>query len=195
MSPKVPGNYLPPDQNTSQLRKSNLMVILRAADDLNGRGGIDLLVKTLKGIQEPTIRKLGLENSPVFGIYDAVEQEQIKKRIDVAIQEGYLFMVHSPAGKAQLILSQSGKAIEQETLAIELLHEFDDLVALGNPYDLSDLQMQEKKVKDRLLNLIEASQNTKYIPLLETWETIEHKKNRARINQVIHNLQHNPKKD
>lgn len=188
MSPKTPGKYLQPTPQNLQLHKSDLTVILRAADDLNGRGGIDLLVKILKGKQEPSIRKLGLENSPVFGIYEAIEQDQIMKRIEIAIQEGYLTVFHSSAGKSLLILSQSGKAIEKETMAIELLNEFDELLSQGEPYDLSELQTQDQAVKERLLNLIESSQNSKYIPLLVTWEALEHKKNRNRIDQVIQRL-------
>lgn len=59
----------------------------------------------------------------------------------------------------------------------------------------SDKEYNMNYLKDRnrglillLLDKVEATKDKKYIPLLESWKTIEYKKVKKRINQVINNI-------
>lgn len=179
MSPKRP------DPETG-LRREQLVVILRAADDLNGRGGAALLAGLLKGTRDNHLRKLGLENSPVFGIFEQVELEQIHSRIEKVVRSGYLQA--APANPDRLVLTDAGRSIERETLVLELLDEFKVMLVNGEPYEVSFLVEQDREVKVRLLDQIEAGGLQDFIPLLEAWEPFENRKTRNRISQVLASL-------
>lgn len=188
MSPKRPGSYELPGAGSSRLRQGDLIVILRAADDLNGRGGAEMLAEVLKGHKSPQLRKLGLVDSPVFGAFASTDLEHILERITRAMNEGYL-QVHLTGGGERLLLTEAGQAVENRTLAVELLSDYEERLANGQPFDPSELRFEERGVVEQLLNHIQESRDSKYIPLLEAWEPFENKKTRARIAQVLAQLQ------
>jgi hypothetical protein len=76
--------------------------------------------------------------------------------------------------------------------ASELLRGFDARLAAlavsGRPLDLSDLRDKNRGLIWLLLDKVEATQDPKYIPVLEAWEKIDYRKVRERIRQVIHHL-------
>jgi hypothetical protein len=186
MSPKRPGREGGQTTGHPGLQYEQLVVILRAADDLNGRGNTDLLAGILKGARESRLRNLGLESSPVFGAFEQVEIEQIHKRIALAVQSGYLETAANHPDR--LVLTEAGRKIERETLVVELLDELNAILAGGEPYELSFLLELDRGVILPLLDQIEATGNADFIPLLEAWEPFENRKIRSRINQIITNL-------
>lgn len=188
MSPKRPGSYDPPGAGPSRLRQGDLIVILRAADDLNGRGGAEMLAEVLKGQKSPQLRRLGLIDSPVFGAFASTELEHILERINRAMNEGYL-QVHLTGGGQRLVLTEAGQAVENRTLAVELLSDYEDRLSEGRSFDPSELRFEDRGVVEQLLDHIQESRDSKYIPLLEAWEPFENKKIRSRIAQVLAQLQ------
>lgn len=186
MTPKRPGQAPGNQPGAPGLRPEQLMVILRAADDLNGRGGVELLAALLKGSRDIHLRKLGLENSPVFGVFEQVELDQIHSRIIQAVQSGYLGT--SQVNPDRLVITDAGRTIERDTLVAELLDEFEVLLDDGEPFEVSYLLEQDRAVVARLLDQIESRGDESFIPLLEAWEPLENRKTRSRINQVIARL-------
>jgi hypothetical protein len=189
MSPKRPGKYDLPGTGESRLRQGDLIVILRAAGDLNGRGDAEMLAAVLKGTRSTELRRLGLVDSPVFAAFEATDEEHILKRIMSAVQDGYLQFDHASA-ENRLVLTPTGRTIANRTLALELLSDFEARLDEGQPVDPSELCFEDRAVIDQLLAHIQDSQDRKYIPLLEAWEPFENKKTRARISQVLESLQH-----
>lgn len=188
MSPKRPGNYQTLGTGSSSLRQGDLIVILRAADDLNGRGGAEMLAEVLKGLRSPELRRMGLVDSPVFGAFQATDISHILERIQQAVSEGYL-QIDPGAGTNRLKLTAAGQEIESQTLALEMLSDYEARLEAGLPFDPSELRFEDRAMLENLLDHIENSQDQKYVPLLEAWEPFENKKTRARIAQILKKLQ------
>jgi hypothetical protein len=86
------------------------------------------------------------------------------------------------------VLTDAGRKIERETLVVELLDEFEEMLTKGEPFEVSYLLEQDRAVVARLLDQIEARGDKGFIPLLEAWEPFENRRTRSRINQVIASL-------
>jgi hypothetical protein len=169
------------------LKEDDLKIILRGAVDLNGRGGVELLAALLKGEQTKTLRKLGLVDSPVFGIYEHIELWQVQERIQLAIGGGFLHLTER-GGSPRLIITPNGQVLESEIHVKELLDRFDDLLDSGPPYELSELANLPNETLEQLLIIIQAKGESKYIPLLEAWEPFVTRRFRSRIAAVVNFL-------
>ena len=171
-----------------KLPPEELKAILRGADELIGSGGRSLLVKILKGSQAQEILRLHLDECPVYGTLRHLPADEILARIDRAILDGYLNVVHE--GRLPvLVFTDAGWGIEKETFADELLAGFDALLTTdGPPYDMSYLKDRNRSLIWCLLDKIEASRNPKYLPLLEAWEQIDYKQVKLRIEGVIRKI-------
>ncbi len=165
------------------LTEQHKIVILRAADDINQRGGRAMLVQVLKGTKEPRLRKLGLESCPVFGIYESLDTEQIQSLVNLTIESGYLQLDTSRQGE-RVSLTSAGKEIERSTLAAELLAEFDQLLEDDAPIDFSEFSDIDMEAQLRLLEMIAASGSQHYLGLLAAWEPYAPRKLRRRIESV-----------
>lgn len=171
-----------------KLRRPDLIVILRGADDLNQRGGPELLAQVLKGETNSQIRKLGLESSPVFGALEVRELPQILERIQQAVQENYLALT-GIGTKQRLSLTNSGWEIEYEIAAAEMLADFDAILDQTGTPDLTELFHTHPEVQLRALDLIESSGNRKYSSILAAWGAFSNPKLRIRIEQVLNHLE------
>lgn len=171
-----------------QVPIEELKVILRGADELIGRGGRNLLSKILKGSRAQEVLNLRLEQSPVYGYYRLVPEEDVLARIDRTILDGYLQIVYDYRLPV-LAYTDAGWAIEKETYSIELLQGFDKLLTAAQPtHDMNYLKDRSRALIWCLLDKVEASRNPKYLPLLEAWQEIDCKKVRQRILQVMQKL-------
>jgi hypothetical protein len=175
-------------KEVSGLSSVELQTVLRAADDLIMRGGRTLLAKVLKGSRSKDVLSASLQASPAYGYYRHLPQEEVLARIDWVILNGYLGIEYS--GRLPLLVyTPRGWAIEKETYAAEL---FQGLRArLSGPQQASDmsyLKDRNREVIWRLLDLIEASGDPGFIPLLAEWERLDYKKVRQRIRQLIERL-------
>jgi hypothetical protein len=168
-----------------------IRVILRGADNLIARGGRSLLAKLLKGSRAKDVLSVGLDSNPAYGHFRDLSNEEILARIDWTILNGYL-AIRYDYRLPLLVYTDRGWEIERETYARELLSGFDDrlaaLAAGSGPLDMNDLKDKNRELIWLLLDKVEATQDPKYIPVLEAWERIDYAKVRQRIRQVIKSL-------
>jgi hypothetical protein len=186
------------------LASDEVKAILRGADDLIMRGGRTLLSKILKGSRSKDVLNLNLDQSPVYGYYRSLPEEEILARIDWTIRSGYLAIEYDRR-LPLLVYTEPGWAIEKETYADELLRGLEEMLAPltptplpprgrgvgvrgGRPLDVSHLKDRNRSVIWRLLEKVEASGERKYLPVLEAWAQIDYKKVRQRIRQVMQRL-------
>jgi len=175
-------------KDVKKLQPEELKAILRGADELIGSGGRSLLVKILKGSHAQDVLQHHLDQCPVHGYFHHLSTEEILARIDRAILDGYLQVAYDYRLPV-LVFTDAGWEIEKETFANELLAEFDELLTTKQPpYDMNYLKDRNRSLIWYLLGKIEASGNSKYLPLLEAWAQIDYKKVKLRIEQVMREI-------
>ena len=175
-------------KDVKKLQPEELKAILRGADELIGSGGRSLLVKILKGSHAQDVLQHHLDQCPVHGYFHNLSTEEILARIDRAILDGYLQVTYDYRLPV-LVFTDAGWEIEKETFANELLAEFDELLTTKQPpYDMNYLKDRNRSLILYLLDKIEASGNSKYLPLLEAWAQIDYKKVKLRIEQVMREI-------
>ncbi len=175
-------------KDVKKLQPEELKAILRGADELIGSGGRSLLVKILKGSHAQDVLQHHLDQCPVHGYFHHLSTEEILARIDRAILDGYLQVAYDYRLPV-LVFTDVGWEIEKETFANELLAEFDELLTTKQPpYDMNYLKDRNRSLIWYLLGKIEASGNSKYLPLLEAWAQIDYKKVKLRIEQVMREI-------
>jgi hypothetical protein len=173
------------------LPDAELRAILRGADPLIMRGGRTLLCKVLKGSRDRKVLELGLDRLPVYGCYRGMPDDDVLARIDWVIARGYLDIEYDYR-LPLLVYTPAGWEIEKETYARELVAGFDALLAAGPPFDLAYLKDRNRGLILRVLELVEESADTRYVPLLEAWAVIDYRKVRERIRRVVRHLRAGP---
>ena len=175
-------------KDVKKLQPEELKAILRGADELIGSGGRSLLVKILKGSHAQEVLRLHFDQCPVYGYFHDLSADDVLARIDRAILDGYL-KVEYDYRLPVLVFTDAGWEIEKETFANELFAGFDELLRTSQPpYDMSYLKDRNRSLIWCLLDKIEASENPKYLPLLEAWQQIDYKKVKQRIEQVMRKI-------
>jgi len=174
----------------SQLPLEEIRYILRGVDDIIAKGGRALLAKILKGSKDKKIIERRLNNSPVYGYFKNLTIGEITAKIDWLILKGYLKIVYDYR-LPLLVYTDKGWAIEMDTYSDELLAGFDKLLDLGlgrDCYDMTYLKDRNRQMIFLLLDKVKATGNSRYIPILESWEKIEYKKVQKKIRHVINEL-------
>jgi hypothetical protein len=162
--------------------------VLRGADDLIGQGGRTLLKRLLRGSKNKDILARGLENSPVYGYFKDLSDDEALARIDWTILNSYLRVEHFDR-LPLIVYTQKGWEIERENYADELLAGFNKLIQEGPPFDMEYLKDRDRPMILRLLDKIEAAADPRYVPLLVAWKKIDYKKVQIRIRDVIRRLE------
>lgn len=171
-----------------ELSMDDIRFILRAADPLIMQGGRTLLAKVLKGSRSKDVLDKQLNACPAYGFYELLTADEVAARVDWMIAKGYLGIEYDYR-LPLLVFTDKGWAIERETIANELLQGFDAAIAAGElDPDMTYLVDRNRDMILLLLEKIEASADSKYIPLLQAWAKVDHKKVRQRIGQVIRAL-------
>jgi hypothetical protein len=170
------------------LTESELLRILRAADDIVGQGGRTLLSKILKGSRERKLLSLGLDRNPSYGCWRGVPQEEVMIRIDRAIATDYLMIEYS--GKLPMVVfTGEGWSLERAQMVQELLREWDEWIEDGvMPPSMEYLKDRNRGMITLFLETIRQTGDPKYIPLLERWELVDYRKVRAMIRDVVNAL-------
>ncbi len=168
-----------------ELSDKDIHIILRAADPLIMSSGRNMLAKLLKGSREKKLLDLELDQCPVYGAFKSSPLDLVKAKIDWMIQNRYL-KIEYDWRLPLLVFTDAGWAIEKEARANEFVATFDQmLTADPGPYDMGFLKERERAMILRVLDLVEASADVKYIPLLEAWVKVDCKKVQKRIRGVI----------
>lgn len=179
--------HLDPGQVNS-LPMDEVRVILRAADSLIAAGGRNLLVKILRGSRAKEVLQHGVDQNPVYGSFRDLPVDQVLAKVDWMILHGYLDVIYS-GQLPLLVFAPAGWAIERETFAQEIFQGFDTLLASGQrPYPMEFLKDMNREMILRVLEMVQASGDPKYIPLLEDWELVDYKKVKLAIRDLIHRL-------
>jgi superfamily II DNA helicase RecQ len=167
------------------LADSEIALILRGADDLIGTGGRTLLTRILKGSRIKKLLELGLDQSPVFGALGDLSPEHITARIDWLIINGYLAIEYDYRLPV-LIYTRKGWEIERKTYTAEMLMKLDQQISRSDSLESFEwLNEINRQVIMGLLDVIEASANSKYLPALRSWSSIAVRKVRQKIEMVV----------
>ncbi len=170
-----------------ELPEAELNAVLRGADEIIGRGGRTLLTRILRGSRIKKVPEHGLDQSPVYGYFHSLSDYDTLARIDWAILYGYLRIEYSNRLPV-LVFTQKGWEIERDNYANELLAGFDEILRDGPPYQMEYLKDRDRGMILLLLGKTAATGETRYIPLLEAWRTVDYQKVRRRIGWIIHQL-------
>jgi hypothetical protein len=176
-------------KNIKQLPQDELVKILRAADPLIMCGGRTLLAKVLKGSKEKKILELNLNTNPAYGYFKDISIEEITAKIDWTILRGFLTIEYDYR-LPLLVYTPLGWEIEKDTYSDELLKGFDDMLESGHKnFDMIYLKDRNRQMINMLLDKVQATQDRKYIPILEAWAKIDYKKIQKRIRAMINKLE------
>jgi len=171
------------------MEKTDILVILRAADDIIAQAGRSMLAKILKGSRDKKVLEHGLDRCPSYGYFRNLTLNEISDRIDWMIEHDFLEIEMS--GKLPMIVfTERGWTIERAQHAGELLREWDWWLAEGrSEIDPSYLKDRNRGMMLLFLNLIRWSGDLRYVPYLRQWERIEYKNVQAAIRQTIRDLE------
>lgn len=173
------------------LELNEIKSILRAADSLIMSGGRTLLAKILKGSKEKKIFELGLDKNPAYARLNEYSIDDIKAKIDWLIENRFLAIEYDYR-LPLLVYTQKGWDIEKDTYSDELLSGFNKMLgANNNLFMMNYLKDRNREMIMLLLDKVEATEDPKYIPILEAWEKIDYKKVQKRIHSVLRRLKVN----
>lgn len=169
-------------KDVKKLPLDEIAAILRAAEELIMIGGRTMLFKILKGSKAKKVLELNLDKCPAYGFYQNLSVDDILARIDWVIINRYLAIEYDYR-LPLLVYTPRGWEIEKETYSDELLRSFDEMLESGS--ELFNMRYLKDKNRGLILLLLQKTEDSKYIPLLEAWEKIDYKKVVKRIRQVI----------
>lgn len=175
-------------RNKKTLPESEILAILRAADEIIGQGGRTLLVKILKGSREKKVLELELDKCPVYGYFYSESKDEVLSKVDWMINFGFLDIQYS--GKLPMIFfTDRGWRLESNQRADELLSEWDQWLAEGIQYpDMNYLKDRNREMIFLFLEKIKETGDSRYIPYLEAWRKNDYKKVKAEIRNTIEAL-------
>ena len=173
-----------------ELPEDDLNAVLRGADDLIAQGGRTLLMRILRGSANKDVLDRGLDQSPVYGYFRDLSNEDTLARIDWAILNGFLRIEHIDR-LPLLVYTQKGWEIERAHYANELLSGIEATLKDGPPYHMAHLKDRDREMILLLLDKIVATGNARFIPALEAWKTVDYRKVQQQIRQVIQRLKAN----
>jgi len=171
-----------------ELSEADLKAVLRGADDLIAHGGRTLLMRILRGSANKDVLERGLDQSPVYGYFRDLSNEDTLARVDWAILNGYLRIEHSHR-LPLLVYTQKGWEIERAQYADELLNGIETTLNDGPPYQMAHLKDRDRGMILLLLDKIAATSDPSFIPALKAWKHVDYKKVQQRIGQVIRQLE------
>lgn len=166
------------------LPEAEIIVFLRAADDIVGQGGRNLLVKVLKGSRDKKVLEHDLDKSPAYGMYKSFSQEEVGYRVDWLIENDYL-RIEYDYRLPLLYFTDKGWEIERETYSCEMFDRFSKAAADADPSIVEELRDKtNRQVKNRLIELIRERGTPDMLPLIEAWASVEVKKLKAALNSA-----------
>ena len=181
-------SYRLDSKGIKSLPVEDIRAIIRGADEMIMSGGRNLLVKVLKGSKAKKVLELQLDQSPVYGYFKEVKTEDILAKVDWCIENHFLRVVYDYRLPV-IEYTPKGWEIEKDIYSDELLEKINE-VCFTKKYDfVLKLKDRNRELIMLLLEKIEASENSQYIPVLEAWKEIEYKKVAKRINSVIRSLE------
>lgn len=174
--------------DVKNLAPEEIVAILRAADELVGKGGRALLVKILKGSKDKKIRELELDQCPVYGYYHSLTMEEISHRVDWMIRQNYLEIQYDYRLPV-IIFSKIGWEIEKRTYAQELYDEFCKACVEQDEEFIETLKEHtNREVVWIILDLITERGQPYMLPFLQKWKEVEVRKIREGISKAVQEI-------
>ena len=171
-----------------ELPDDDLKAVLRGADDVIAQGGRTLLMRILRGSANKDVLDRDLDQSPVYGYFRDLSNEDTLARIDWVILNGYLRIDHINR-LPLLVYTQKGWEIEREQYTDELLKGIKEMLKDDPPYEMAHLKDRDREMILLLLDKIAATGDTRFIPALKAWKRVDYKKVQQRIGQIIRQLE------
>lgn len=168
------------------LSENELIMILRAADDIIACGGRAMLAKILKGSKDKNILQYELQNSPAYGFYHHKTIKEITQIVDYCIINGYLDIEYD--GKLpKIVYTAKGWEIEKKTYAKEYYDKLKLMVEtkMVNLIEIQELLKLDREVVLLLLEMIERNHDTSLIDILLIWKKYEVKMVRKKIDSIV----------
>lgn len=163
-------------------------LVLRAADELIGVGGRSLLVKILKGSRDQSILRHNLQHCPVYGVWKNRATEDVAAIVDRVIVAGFLRIQYS-GQLPTLVFTEPGWEWEKRQRVEEFLREWDVWNDSNTqPANMEYLTDRNRVMIQEFLERVRSTGDPRYIPLLERWAEVDHKKVRALIKDVVRDL-------
>ena len=171
--------------DVAELQPDEISAILRAADELIGKGGRMLLSKILKGSKEKRVLELGLDQCPSYGYYHDLRMDEIGQRVEKKKKKDYL-RIEYDYRLPVIVYSPIGWEIEKRQYTEELYQAFCNAAKKGDEAIIERLKEHtNRQVILILLEIIEERGDPSLIPFLEKWREIEVKKLKSRIEGII----------
>jgi hypothetical protein len=170
------------------LSLSEIKTILRGADDLIMSGGRAMLAKILAGSRDKKLLELELNYSPVYGAFKGTSQKEILAKVDWMILNHYIAIDYDYR-LPLLVFTDKGWEIERETYADELLEKLNEAAEYEEYEFVDTLKDRNRGLILLLLDKIAESGNKKLLQILNAWQSIEYKKVKIRIQEVIEMLE------
>ncbi|WP_066255464.1 RQC-minor-1 family DNA-binding protein [Neobacillus drentensis] len=167
---------------------NEIKTILRGADELIMSGGRAMLAKILAGSKDKKLLELELDDSPVYGAFKGISQNEILEKIDWLIVHHYLAIEYN-GRLPMLVYTDKGWDIERETYADELMKKLIDAAENRRYEFVETLKDRNRGLILLLLEKIADSGNKELITILDAWQTNEFKKVRTKIQEVIEILE------
>jgi hypothetical protein len=176
------------------LTDHEIITILRGADDLIMSGGRAMLAKILAGSKDKTLLEKELDYCPVYGAFKGVPQKEILSKIDWMILHDYLGIEYN-GRLPMLVFTEKGWEIERETYANELLDQLMKAAENSSYEFVETLKDRNRGLILLLLEKISETGNKEFVTILKAWQMIEYKKVKAKIQEIIDQLEKAEEKD
>ena len=168
--------------DVNRLSEDEIVHILRAADELIGQGGRNMLAKTLKGSKDKKVLEHGMDKCPAYGYYKELTLEEIMHRIDWCICHRFLEITYDYGRLPFLKFSEMGWEIERETYSRELFQIMVKQSRRKTYPIVKEMEQVNRQVKFRIIDIAAEEGDERLFPVLEAWKATEVKKIRAAIS-------------
>jgi hypothetical protein len=113
---------------------------------------------------------------------------EITAKIDWLILNDYLRVEYDDRLSLP-VYTNKGWEIERDTYSDGLLKDFGEMIETdSSTYDMTHLRDRPRDMIFLLLDKIEKSEDSRFIPLLEAWKAVDYKKVHQRIHEVIQSI-------
>jgi len=163
---------------------NEIKAVLRCAHEVAACGGRSLMAKMLKGSKDKKVLELKLDSCPYYGFYEDFIIEEITSKIDRVIEDGYL-RIEYDYRLPLVYFTEAGWEIEKHTYTDELLEKLREISRTKDFEFIKTLKDKNRKMIFLLLDKIQKSGDSGFLPALEYWKSIDYKKVKARIDVVI----------
>ena len=166
------------------LTEEEIVHILRAADDLIGTGGRNMLAKTLKGSKDKKVLEHGMDKCPAYGYYKDLTLDEIMHRVDWCICHRFLEITYDYGRLPFLKFSEWGWEIERETYSRELFQTMVKQSKRKTYSIVKEMEQVNRQVKFRIIEIAAEEADERILPVLEEWKATEVKKIRVAISNA-----------